>query len=248
MNGRLDGRIAVVTGGARGIGRAVSRRFAEEGALVYAIDVLGEELDAQIALWSGDGLRVRAIVADVGDEAAAAAAIRRVLEDVGRIDVLANVAGVIRERLIEETSTEDWDRMLRVNLRAPFLLCRAAAATLKAAGRGSVINVSSRAGAQGFATETAYCASKFGLEGFSRALAQEWGPHGIAVNTITPGTPVHTSMSETTYGPAQRAVWKDPVVVTPAFVHLALQTPAGLHDQYVNAWELSEKLRAEGWT
>jgi NAD(P)-dependent dehydrogenase (short-subunit alcohol dehydrogenase family) len=248
VTGRLQGRIAFVTGGARGIGRAVSRRFAEEGATVYAVDMLGEELAAGVAAWRQEGLDVRSIVADVGDESAAEAAIARVVDDEGRLDVLANVAGVIRERLIEETSTEDWDRMLRVNLRAPFLLCRAAAATLKGAGRGSVINVSSRAGSVGVATETAYCASKFGLEGFSRALAQEWGPHGIAVNTITPGTPLHTAMSETTYGPAQRAVWKDPAVVTAAFVHLALQSPSGLHDRYVNAWELSEELRAQGWT
>lgn len=172
---------------------------------------------------------------------------RAVLENHGSVDVLANVAGVIVEKHLEETTLEDWNAILEVNLRGPFLTCRAFAGAMKQAKKGSIINVSSRAGVMGFANEIAYCASKFGLEGLSRAIAQDLGPHGVAVNTITPGHPTHTSMSEQTYGPEARAIWIDPFQITPAFVELALQTPAGIHDQHVNAWQRSEQLRAEGW-
>ena len=151
------------------------------------------------------------------------------------------------EKHLEETSLEDWNSILEVNLRGPFLMCQAFAGSMKRSGSGSIMNVSSRAGVLGFANEVAYCASKFGLEGFSRAIAQDLGASGIAVNTITPGTPTHTSMSEQTYSLETRKIWKDPFLITPAFVHLALQTPSGIHDQYVNAWEIAERLRAEGW-
>ena len=99
----------------------------------------------------------------------------------------------------------------------------------------------------GFAHEIAYCASKFGLEGLSRAIAADLGEHGIAVNTITPGTPTQTSMSMQTYSEETKKIWKDPFLITPAFVELALQNSSGIHDQYVNAWERSEILRLAGW-
>jgi NAD(P)-dependent dehydrogenase (short-subunit alcohol dehydrogenase family) len=246
--GLLDDRIAIVTGAARGIGRAVARRFAEEGAVVYGVDVVADELTAEMAALAERGLDAVAVPADVSSEVDVDTLVARVLAERGRIDVLANVAGIIIEKLVEDTTPAEWDRLLNVNLRGPFLLCRAAAPAMKRAGSGSIINVSSRAGAFGFATEVAYCASKWGIEGLSRALADELGPSGIAVNSITPGTPTHTSMSEITYGPEQRKIWKDPEVLGAAFVHLARQTPTGIHDRYIDAWKLSEALRNhDGW-
>jgi NAD(P)-dependent dehydrogenase (short-subunit alcohol dehydrogenase family) len=91
--------------------------------------------------------------------------------------------------------------------------------------------------------ESAYCASKFGIEGFSRALAIEFRPYNVSVNSITPGHPMRTAMSEITYGPEQRKIWKDPMELTPAFVHLALQDAGGLNDQYVRAWDLVQQLQ-----
>lgn len=245
--GRLRGKIAIVTGAARGIGRAVARRFAAEGAVVYGADVIEEELAAEMMQLSQRGLQAHAVPTDISSVQQVERLVERVLAEQSRVDVLANVAGIIKLKSLEATTLEDWNQTINVNLRGPFLLCRAVAPAMKAAGRGAMMNVSSRAGVLGFADETAYCASKFGLEGLSRALSKELGPHGIAVNSVTPGTPTHTSMSEVTYDDETRKVWQDPDVLTSALVHLALQTPEGIHDQYVDAWELSKKLRTEGW-
>jgi NAD(P)-dependent dehydrogenase (short-subunit alcohol dehydrogenase family) len=244
---RLEGRVCVVTGAARGIGRAVARAFALEGASVIGADRFADELEVEMQALRNQGLEALAVPLELRSGEDVTRFARTVLEQHHRVDVLANVAGIIVEKHLEETTLEDWNAILEVNLRGPFLTCQAFAQAMKEAGRGSIINVSSRAGVLGFANEIAYCASKFGLEGLSRAIAQDLGPHGIAVNTITPGTPTHTSMSEQTYSAETRKIWKDPFLITPAFVHLAMQTSSGIHDQYVNAWETSEQLRAGGW-
>ena len=244
---RLAGKIAIVTGAARGIGRAVARAYAREGAIVYGADRIADELEAEMLGLRGAGLEAHAITTDLLEPDSVTNLVERVLSEHGRVDVLANVAGVIVEKHLTDTTLEDWDFVLGINLRGPFLTCRAVAPAMKAAKSGSIINVSSRAGVIGFAHEIAYCASKFGLEGLSRAIAQDLMPFNIAVNTITPGTPTQTSMSEQTYSAETRKLWRDPLLITPAFVHLALQTASGVHDQYVNAWETSERLRAEGW-
>ena len=244
---KLEGKIAIVTGAARGIGRAVARRFAAEGAVVYGVDVLKEELAAEMTQLEQRGFRAYAVPTDLTFLGEVKRLAERVLAEQSRVDVLANIAGIIKLKALEATTLDDWEQIINVNLRGPFLLCRAVAPAMKVAGGGSIVNVSSRAGVFGFASEAAYCASKFGVEGLSRALAKELGPHGIAVNSLTPGVPTHTAMSEVTYDDDMRKVWKDPDVLTPAFVHLARQTPKGIHNQYVDAWALSEKLRAEGW-
>ncbi len=244
--GRLAGRVALVTGAASGIGRAVAHAFAAEGAAVHAVDIQAAALGTLVDGLCSEGLTASPTVADISVPEVVERWVTNVLDASGRIDCLANIAGVISSQPVEEVSLAEWDRILGINLRGTFLCARAVAPAMKRQGSGSIINVSSRAGAMGFAGMTAYCASKFGVEGLSRALAQELGPHGIAVNTITPGTPVHTAMSETTYSPEQRRIWQDPAVIAPAFVHLALQGPDGLNDRYVNAWELTQELAAEG--
>lgn len=238
MSGVLAGKAAVVTGAARGIGRAVAQAFAAEGATVHALDRFGDEV-AQIARAgeAGNGA-IHAHMLDLTDADAVAATFAAIEAEAGAVDVLVNNAGVIFFKPIEETSVADWDGLLAVNLRGPFLCTRAVAPGMKARRRGAIINVSSNAGVRGGDNESAYCASKFGIEGFSRALAIEFAPYNVSVNTITPGHPVHTSMSEVTYDAEKRKIWKEPSELAPAFVHLALQDASGLNDRYVRAWDL----------
>lgn len=243
---RLLHKVCIVTGAARGIGRAVARAFAAEGALVYGADVVVGELEVEMKALRDQGLWAIGVPTDLRNPEAIEALVNRVAADQARVDVLANVAGVIEIKHLEETTLEDWETILNINLRAPFLTCKAVAPVMKQQRSGSIMNVSSRAGVMGFADEIAYCASKWGLEGLSRSIALDLEPFGIAVNTITPGTPTHTAMSEKTYSEETRQIWRDPAEIAPAFVHLALQTPQGIHNQHVNAWELTQQLRAEG--
>jgi NAD(P)-dependent dehydrogenase (short-subunit alcohol dehydrogenase family) len=240
--GRLSGRVCVVTGAARGIGAAVTHAFAREGAVVHALDRLGEEVRA-VAHAAGRG--VTAWTVDLIVAAEVEAAFAAIHAASGRVDVLVNNAGIIFFRPIEDIAIAEWDRLMAVNLRGAFLCTRAVAAGMKARRRGAIINVSSNAGVRGGDGESAYCASKFGIEGFSRALAIEFRPYGVSVNSITPGHPVRTAMSETTYGAEQRAVWKDPAEIAPAFVHLALQDASGITDQHVRAWELVQAIHEQ---
>ncbi len=236
MTGELAGKVAVVTGAARGIGRAVANAFSMAGAVVYALDRLGDEL----ALLRD--MRTRQM--DVTDADQVADTFAGIEAAAGRIDVLVNNAGIIFYSPIEDIAVADWDRLQAVNLRGPFLCTRAVARGMKQRRAGAIINVSSNAGVRGGHNESAYCASKFGLEGFSRSLAIEFAPYNVSVNTITPGHPVHTAMSETTYGAEQRRIWKDPAELAPAFIHLACQDAQGLNDSYVRAWDLVLALRA----
>ena len=238
MTNRLAGKVAVVTGAARGIGRAVAAQFAAEGAQVYALDRLG----AEVATLTG----VEAMRMDLADTVEVAATFALIEKRAGRVDILVNNAGVIFFKPIEDTDVEEWDHLQAVNLRGPFLCTRAVARGMKARRSGAIINVSSNAGIKGGNDESAYCASKFGIEGFSRALAIEFAPYNVSVNSVTPGHPVHTSMSEITYDTETRKIWKDPSELAPAFVHLACQDASGLNDRHVRAWDLVLELRKKG--
>jgi NAD(P)-dependent dehydrogenase (short-subunit alcohol dehydrogenase family) len=238
MNGKLTGKVAVVTGAARGLGRAVSIAYAREGAVVYALDHLGDEV-ATLAAEAGD-IRPRRM--DLTDAAEIAEVLAAAEREAGRIDILVNNAGIIFYKPVESIAVADWDQLMNVNLRGAFLCIRVVAAGMKARRSGAIINVSSNAGIVGGLDESAYCASKFGLEGFSRSISKEFGACNVSVNTITPGHPMHTPMSETTYPAELRKIWKDPMELTPAFIHLALQDAGGIHDQRIRAWDMVVEL------
>ncbi len=184
---RLQGRVALVTGGARGLGEAISRVLAEAGARVVIADVrtdLGEELASRLR---DEGRTAAAIALDVRDDRAAEEAIQRLVAQHGRLDVLINNAGVDVTLPIDEMSVDDWDRVIGVNLRAPFLLSRLALPRMKRQGRGHIVNVVSTAAKRAWANASAYHASKWGLLGFSHALHVEARPHGVKVTAVVAG-------------------------------------------------------------
>jgi len=178
-------RVAVVTGGAQGIGRRTAERLAERGYSLAIID-LREPTDTATAIQS-KGREVLSFSGDITDEATVFAFAESVFARHGRADVLVNNAGISHIAPAEQTSFADYRRVIDVNLVAPFLLCRIFGKRMLDTGSGSIINVASVAGLLGVADRCAYNASKHGLIGLTRTLAAEWGGRGVRVNAVCPG-------------------------------------------------------------
>ncbi|MQY02913.1 glucose 1-dehydrogenase [Actinomadura macrotermitis] len=189
--GQLDGKVALITGGARGMGKAHVRRFVAEGAKVVFGDVLEEE-GGKLAADLGDD--VRFVRMDVTDPADWQRAVDTAVEAFGALHVLVNNAGIIRHKTIEEMTLDECRRVIEVNLIGQWLGVKTVTPALRAAGGGSIVNVSSTEGFIGASGLAAYSASKFGVRGLTKAAARELGPYGIRVNSIHPGG-VLTSMS-----------------------------------------------------
>jgi 3-oxoacyl-[acyl-carrier protein] reductase len=192
MSTRLAGRVAIVTGGGHGIGKAYCRALAHEGGRRGGRDdrKAAEETSDVVRAEGGESL---AVVTDVADEASAAAMARATMERFGRIDVLVNNAAVfatipISRVPIEDISVAEWDQVMAVNLRGMFLACKAVLPAMKAQQFGRIINISSGTAFNGSANRIHYVTSKAGVLGFTRTLAREVGPHGITVNAIAPGS------------------------------------------------------------
>lgn len=180
---RLDGKRALVTGAGRGIGLAIARAYAERGATVTLCARSRDEVEAAVAELSAQGLAAEAMVADVTDIPAFTALIKAR----PAFHILVNNAGTNRPRPLAEIEPEDYDLILGLNLRAAIFVLQAVTQRMLTEGvRGSVINMSSQMGHVGAANRALYCASKWGLEGFTKAAAIELGPHVIRVNTICP--------------------------------------------------------------
>jgi 3-oxoacyl-[acyl-carrier protein] reductase len=185
---RLRDRVALITGGNTGIGRAVALAYADEGADI-AIAWIAREPEARslVEAVEGKGRRALAVRTDVTVEADVRALVRAVRERWGRIDVLVNNAGIQRPQLLVEMALEDWERMMAVHLRGAFLCCREVAPVMMAQASGRIIVLTSQLAYIGRPRYTAYSAAKGGLLTFTRALAQELAPHGILVNSVSPG-------------------------------------------------------------
>ncbi len=179
--GRLQDKVVVVTGGGQGIGEAIVRRLAEEGARVAVWDLNAERGAAVAKDVGGRFDRV-----DVTDAAAVAAAMDRVAAELGGPQILVNNAGIIRDNWITRMSVEDWDLVVRTNLSAPFYCIKAAVTHMKKAGYGRIVNISSRA-FLGNPGQSNYSAAKGGLVSLTRTLALELGAFGIHVNAVAPG-------------------------------------------------------------
>jgi len=180
----LQGRVAVVTGGARGIGAATARRLAREGAAVALLDLDEEQAAATAAVLGGPSSI--GLGCDVADPASVEAAVGQVLAELGRLDVLVNNAGITRDNLLFKMPVEDWDAVIDVHLRGAFLMTRAAQAPMVEQRYGRIISLSS-VSALGNRGQANYSAAKMGLQGLTRTLAMELGPFGITANAVAPG-------------------------------------------------------------
>jgi NAD(P)-dependent dehydrogenase (short-subunit alcohol dehydrogenase family) len=177
--------VAVVTGAAQGIGRRVAEVLALAGYALVLADL--NEPTRTLAAVTDLGVEAVAVAGDVSAEEYAQELSQRVSAVFGRVDALVNNAGISLLRPAEETTPEQWRRVLEVNLTGPFLLCRAFGPMMLAAGAGAIVNVASIAGLRGVADRAAYNASKHGLVGLTRTLAAEWGGRGVRVNAVCPG-------------------------------------------------------------
>jgi len=187
-------RTAVVTGAAQGLGLVTARRLAAGGYRVVLTDM--QDVSAQTEAIGADALGVSG---DVADEAFVEDLAARVAADLGGAAVLVNNAGISLIQPAEETTLDQWQRMMAVNLQGPFLLCRAFGLQMLAAGKGSIVNVASVAGLGGVIHRSAYNTSKHGLIGLTRTLAGEWGGRGVRVNAVCPGW-IKTEMDEKDMG------------------------------------------------
>jgi meso-butanediol dehydrogenase/(S,S)-butanediol dehydrogenase/diacetyl reductase len=186
MSGRLEGKIALVTGGAGGIGQAIVARFRSEGAVAIPGDIHPAPETLHI---------------DVTEESSISACIDRVGRQHGRLDILINAAGIELERTIEETTLAEWNRIFAVNVTGTFLVCKAALPLMRASGRASIVNFGSYDGFLADPRLAAYCATKGAVHALTKAMAVDHGPEGIRVNAICPGY-IDTPMLRQFFGSA----------------------------------------------
>ena len=192
---RFDGRVALVTGASRGIGEAIARRLASEGAVVLAAARSTESLDRVVAEIASAGGKARALALDVSDAVSIEAAVKSALEGNGQIDVLVNNAGITEDNLLLRMSRDAWDRVLSTNLTGAFLLTQAVVKGMIRRRYGRIVNVTSVVGLMGNAGQANYAAAKAGLVGLTKSIARELGSRNVTCNAVAPGF-ITTAMTD----------------------------------------------------
>lgn len=256
---RLEGKVVLVTGSGRGFGRGMAYAYALEGAKVIAVARTMRELQTLKESIHGRGGDCSISATDLSrfDELTK---LRDFVEgSYGRLDVLVNNAATSPWKLFEDTTMEDWDKTISVNLRAPFALSKLFLPMMKKQGRGNIINVTSASAQIGFVAEVGYCPAKFGLEGLTQCLAMELLPYNIAVNSLNVAAPegkrlkpTELTLDEASKMPyAIRVQYADDETMASAFSEawsfLALQDANGVTGQRLGTKQLAEYLKANGW-
>jgi 3-oxoacyl-[acyl-carrier protein] reductase len=195
MNQELTGQIAVVTGGCRGIGKSIVKRFIDDGAMVYALDYVIPANDEKMFEDEAYNSKVKCLQVDVTNEESVTSAFETVVRDAGRLDILVNNAGITRDNLLLRMTAAEWDAVLSTNLKGAFLCVKAVARQMMSQRSGRIINIGSVVGIMGNAGQSNYSASKAGLIGFTKSIAKEFASRNILVNLIAPGY-VITAMTE----------------------------------------------------
>ena len=185
--GAFEGKVAVVTGAARGIGQAIAKKLAQEGADVAICDLQAEWLAETAGIVQGFGRKALPLAVDVGDSDAVNACISEVVKVFGKVDIMVNNAGITKDTLLVRMSDEDWDAVLRVNLKGTFLFSRAVAKHMMKQRSGAIINIASISGIIGTAGQANYAASKAGVIALTKSTANELAARGVRANAIAPG-------------------------------------------------------------
>ena len=227
---KLGGQVAIVTGGGRGIGRAVALGFAREGAAVVLAARSVRELATVAREVEGAGGRALVVPTDVRQEPAVAALVKRALAEHARIDILVTAAGVASFGPVADSKTEDWDQMLAVNLRGAILCCRAVLPAMMERRRGTIVNIGSVVTRWALAGSAGYTASKYGLLGFSRVLAEEMRPHGVRVGVLSAGATDTPLWDAVTGGPDRSLMLRPEQVAEAALLMAALPPNATLEE------------------
>ncbi|HEC80082.1 MAG TPA: 3-oxoacyl-[acyl-carrier-protein] reductase [Firmicutes bacterium] len=189
----LDGKVAIVTGGARGIGRAIGDRFLNEGAIVCLFDIMEDELKKVKEGCKSNNLRIFTV--DISDTTSVGSAVNETMSEFGRVDILVNNAGINRDNLLMRMTDEEWDRVIEVNLKGTYNCIKAVIRPMLKARWGRIINITSVIGMIGNAGQANYSASKAGIIGLTKSAAKELASRGITVNCIAPGF-IETPMTD----------------------------------------------------